>query len=273
MTNARPKRLNTTVHHYLAHATTNPLPFYESGTFWAGAGTVAVVIFGFLSFRTWQLGPRRPALAYRLASATPLIASTRLPQNTVGEIKLTYQGNPVTSPHVAELRVNCKGRGEIASDDFDRGKPLTFDLGAPIITILDTGPASTQIAEDNLAIDGSTLRVGPCVIRPGLALSIDLITDGAPSLSCTGNNNPMINNIKVREGATGDHRRISVPVLYLSALVAVTVAIQGLIYKPSGHDPLVLGVLLGVGVTMLAAALWLDTQGPSAPRSPSGRRD
>jgi hypothetical protein len=245
------KRLDLCMHH-IAHAAGSP--FYESGTFWTAAGFFAVVASILVGVIIWRLGLLRRVITYS-AEVTPLLAR-RLPQSASAKLSVFYDNQEITQPHLAILRVICKGRGDISSADFDRGRPLVIDIGARIITTVNVAEDQSRIDVRNLAADGSKLRVGPCVIRPGPVFKMDLITDGPPSVTCQGNDNPLV-NVRVREG---EPRETSAGARVLA--VAGTVALFGFglaaarsTRKVGGAwgqvDPAAIGVLIG----MFTAAL------------------
>lgn len=151
-----------------------------------------------------RAGTPRPVIVYRLSRPTPLIASRRL-RDAEGEVKVTFRDQQVNEPHTAALTVVCKGRKDIADSDFNKQRPLVFDLGAPIVTLLAADPERTKISPASLAADGSKLRLGSGPIRPGPVLSIEILTEGRPNLTCEGDDNPLI-NVVVRDGAADDRR-------------------------------------------------------------------
>lgn len=204
-------------------------PFWASGTFWGGAGFAAVVVFGLVSLVTWRLGPPRPVLVYSLQSAISLIRSGPMLGVAPGEIKVSYRDHPVRSPHVAELRVRCKGRGEIASKDFDGERPLVFDLGAPVVAVISTNQAGTKVPDEHLSTEDSQVRISPCVIRRGPVLSMEFLTEGRPILTCDGDSNPLIHGVKVRDSTAETLRvNISLAVLYLAGMGLLAFAVFGL---------------------------------------------
>lgn len=56
-------------------------------------------------------------------------------------VKVSIGNTIVPRPYVATIFVESRGRAAIRSDDFDQGKPITFDLGVPIAAVFDTDPA------------------------------------------------------------------------------------------------------------------------------------
>jgi hypothetical protein len=165
-----------------------------------------VVTFGLLgqAYYFRRVGSPRPVIVYRMSRPTPLVANHML-RDAAGDLQVAFRGEPVLAPYLAALAVECKSRRDLADEDFYRQKPLVFDFGAPIVTVLFIDPSRTGIPAGNLATDGSKLRVGPCLIHPGPVLSIEVLTEGAPKLKCDGDDNPLI-NIEVRDRIAEIHR-------------------------------------------------------------------
>jgi len=88
-------------------------------------------------------------------------------------------------PHLIEISLTSKGRRDIPSAAFDRGRPLAFDVGAPIVAVLQTvcDPASSPTPP--VSYEGRTLRIGPELIARNQVITVSLLVDGPnPRLAC-----------------------------------------------------------------------------------------
>lgn len=93
-------------------------PWYNSGTFWAAAGALAVLGTGavatFVAF--WLANPiRRLDCAM---SAAPLLKGSA--QEMPGSLHITWDGVELKDPHILEVTLTSRGRRDIASEDFDQ---------------------------------------------------------------------------------------------------------------------------------------------------------
>lgn len=197
--------------HLLAHGSGHPTGFFSSTTrltVFLVVLTLALVVLTVAllgqAYYYRRRGSPRPVIVYRMSRPTPVIASRPL-RDAAGEVTVMFRDERVMKPHTAALTVESRARRDISDDDFYRGRPLVFDLRAPVVTVLYSDPERTTVPADSIAIDGNSLRLGPCLIHPGPVLSIEVLTDGRPAVRCDGDGNPM-KDIAVRGGAEQDRR-------------------------------------------------------------------
>ncbi len=170
--------------------------WYTSGTFYAAAGVIAVVVIGGVTvWATLFAGSIKRRLSYSLADDTPLLArTTALAQ---GDLEVLYQGQRLDQPRVVSIRLVSRGRRDIGSDDFDQDRPLAIDLGVPIVKRLTSEPAP-EIPQSAIRVEGTRLLLGPCLIRRRRVMSFAFLVDGGrPRLS----HESYLLNVDVRESA------------------------------------------------------------------------
>ena len=108
-------------------------PWYASASFWAGAGVLIAVAAIVIAIVLWWIGERRRLVVYSIPVSAPLL-------NRGGrdmappDLEVRFEGQPVADPHVIGLRVESRSRRDIRTTDFDQGTPLTFDIGALILS-------------------------------------------------------------------------------------------------------------------------------------------
>lgn len=103
------------------------------------------------------------------------------------DLVLMLKGEKVSDPYVVGLRVESRSRKDIRTTDFEDGKPLTFSLAAPILSVsLDTVNAVPRSLD--FQVVGNELRILPALIRRGELLRLTILTDGPPKFDL---NNPI----------------------------------------------------------------------------------
>jgi hypothetical protein len=171
-------------------------PWYESGTFWGGAGAVAAFAAIVVSVVLWRLGAPSRVLTYDTPVATPLISDQW--HGIPGELQVTLDERPIGEPYLVVLRIDNKSRRDIRSSDFDQGRPLVADFGVPLIGASWDGTAT--IALESVRPGEAEISVGPALIPGGQGLRLILITDGEPMLIWQS---PLV-GVKVREQSPAD---------------------------------------------------------------------
>ena len=167
-------------------------PFYTSGTFWAGAGTVAGLL-GTIAvvWVTVRVANPRGRLFYSMPVATSLL--NRRPDLS-HELKVVYGDKKLDCPHIAQVELTSRGRRDIPREAFDDGNPIRLDVGAPIVECLSSATSPSDRPDPVCAIDGSTLLVGPSLIARRQTTVFTLLVDGpSPQLR-----NPQQSLIDVR---------------------------------------------------------------------------
>lgn len=138
----------------LAHSASHWYTHLASGTSLTVILIVATLAIIGQAYYYRRVGSPRPVIVYRMSRPTLLVAS-RLLRDAAGEVEVTFKGDPVAEPHTAALTLECKGRRDITDEDFYRHRPLVFDIGARIVTLLYSDSERTKISPENLATDGA----------------------------------------------------------------------------------------------------------------------
>lgn len=110
------------------------------------------------------------------------------------QLEYVWKGRVVEHPHVVDLYIWSAGKRDITSDQFDGSRPLTFQLGVPIMGELE-GSKFAAMEETAREIDSAgTVKIGPSIIRKRMAGHYRFITDGNPTLTTS---NPVANLAQV----------------------------------------------------------------------------
>ena len=150
--------------------------FYETTVF----GTVAAIIVGLITIAvtvwvTLRAASQKRRLYYALLADTPLI---RRRQDLSEELKVTYGGRELKSPHVVSVQLVSRGRRDIAREAFDGGKPLCLDLGTPIVECVKVTTSPSDRPDPACAVDGSKLLIGPSHFGTCQTTVFSLLVDG-----------------------------------------------------------------------------------------------
>jgi hypothetical protein len=147
--------------HHVAHAAGH---WYTSGAVmgWTAIGVAVVSIM--VSIIIWRLREPRERITWSV-QVSPLQPTSD-------------QQQQIASPYLIQLRVDSLCLRDIASSDFDAGKPLVFDIGARVVIPLRI--EGHAVEADAMSQYGSKVRIAPMLIRWGVLLDLHLITDGRP---------------------------------------------------------------------------------------------
>jgi hypothetical protein len=129
----------------------------------------------------WHRGSPRRLLVYSMPVVTSVLTRRARFLMRAG-LEVTYRGRALVDPHVALLRVESSSRQDISSKDFDQRRQLVFDLGTNIAAVVNDRLANNIVLP--LSIEGSRVKIGPTLIRSGQVISIDVLTEGTPRLTC-----------------------------------------------------------------------------------------
>ena len=168
-------------------------------TLWTAAGAIIAVIATAVTIILWWLSNRRRVLLYSTPVVTSLL-SAHATDMAEGDIHVMFKGQPLTDPHLVTLRVESRSRKDIANRDFNADKPLVIQLGTSFAAPVSE---STKVLVDKLGIENSDISIGPCLIRKGLVVLLQFVTEGPPK---TLDKNPLI-DINVRADNEGKYWR------------------------------------------------------------------
>jgi hypothetical protein len=175
----------TTLNSYVSLATTH---LYDSPTVinLATLGISALSIVA-IFVAGWRFAkPTRLVLVDATRAGVPFAVSVRS-ATWPGILSFRPDADPANL-HTVEVRLESKGRWDIATSAFDRDIPITIDVGAPIAGLMRAQPSDVPDLKAEIA--GTELRIGPGLIRRNRKWDFVLVTEGpATSLACV---NPLI---------------------------------------------------------------------------------
>ncbi|WP_405762509.1 hypothetical protein [Streptomyces sp. NBC_00045] len=127
------------------------------------------------------LFPPKRQLTYQLERSSPILDQSGLdPSNDV--IEVTRNGVPLVDPHLAVVWVRNTGRHAIASEQFDRGRPLELDLQTPIVELLTAEAAGARSLVGACSVSGKSVLFGPELIKRGQTVTVTVLTEGSADL-------------------------------------------------------------------------------------------
>ncbi|MFI9346231.1 hypothetical protein ACIG0D_33965 [Streptomyces sp. NPDC052773] len=80
-----------------------------------------------------------------------------------GALTMSYEGQMLRNPHVVKLRLRNAGRHAVASDHYDQGRPIRFDLGRPVILLDSSAPGAFSVEGSRVSYLGC--RAGDWHVR------------------------------------------------------------------------------------------------------------
>ncbi|MGW3422608.1 hypothetical protein [Streptomyces phaeochromogenes] len=180
--------------------------------------TLILGTIGIYYAREAILPPKRQ-LSYRMLSRAPLINQGSI---SSGQIIVTHNGVVLQNPHVLVVSLTNTGRHEVASDYFDQGRPLTFELSTPVIDLTSMTGRTLKI----LRPEGTVIPFGPELIKRRQVVTFTALTEGEPRLAV----HDYIIDTKVIDGSTRavQRRRVLMGLVgaaFLIAATAVTIAV------------------------------------------------
>lgn len=195
--------------------------WYTSSTVWAAAGVVATVLTLPISVLTVIVTNRtvpKRWLIYGIKS------TEKLPANDP-RLHVDLNGSRLETPYIQVIRLTCRGRQDIPSNQFDQGFPLEIDVGSPNVELI--GAASNPASMDPLpaTVNGTILEVGPGLIKKDQTMTFTLLMEGRGSerLDCW---NPLIDVNMLDEADTVRGR----PVLAVSRVLIILGYLVGFIH-------------------------------------------
>jgi hypothetical protein len=139
---------------------------------------LGIVIASVLTVYVYRRTNPKRIVRYRM-EVTSLLSHNSL---AGGRLVVSLGAHAVASPHIVTITVWSSGRADIPSQAFDGGKPMIFDLGAPILEgVPEDVPQEPQI----LIEQPSRLALRPALLRKGFESRIQVVVDGTPNLQVT----------------------------------------------------------------------------------------
>jgi hypothetical protein len=151
-------------------------PWYASGTFWAGAGTIAGVLVGIIAIYV-AIVLANPVRRLECGmSAAPLLQGSA--QDMPGLLRITWNGIDLEDPQILEVNLVNRGRRDIASEDFDQPLEFRVGVGVRVLAILRTASGPKSTAFRAVAFEDDLLKVGPGLIRQHQSIKFTLLASG-----------------------------------------------------------------------------------------------
>lgn len=139
------------------------------------------------------------------------------------KMEVVIDGRPIKDPCVIVIRVANSGRLAIKSDDFDRGRPITFALGVPIVKLLEVSTDPQISAVPDVSQGEQCIMIGPDLIHPGHSIIVQALTSGEPSAALPEHH--LIDTIVERapEGSPylSPHSRLSLVASGMGVVIAI----------------------------------------------------
>lgn len=177
-------------------------PWYESGSFWQFAITtlVAVAVGALGAFATLRANNPKRRLTFKTLANTSLFVASH---SQTGALAVTHNGTHVARPRVIELQITNLGSRDITSGQFHGGDPITFDLGADVVAVLEVtspfGGVTPPVAID--ATTPSKILIAPCLLVRRRGWKISLLVDGPEAeVTCLA---PLV-DVNVRQSSGAD---------------------------------------------------------------------
>jgi hypothetical protein len=152
--------------------------WYTNGTVLGIAGFIVGILGIALAVILWRFGTPRGLLEYSMSEPRALVSRSS-PMNA-DELEVKFRNVKVENPYLTTVRLTNHGNRDIRSDDFDQGNPIILNLNTQIIDVL----TSTLDAKYLSLRQKDKLLISPTLIRRNEKISADLLTEGAPDLTC-----------------------------------------------------------------------------------------
>lgn len=95
--------------------------WYNSGTFWTGAGAAATLVVGIATVAvTFLTRFARPRLEYAMGTVTPLLTA---PDGVRADLELSHRGVRLEHPYVVQVTLTGRGRRDIPRDTLTMVPP------------------------------------------------------------------------------------------------------------------------------------------------------
>lgn len=93
-------------------------------------------------------------------------------------VTVQHEGQDIPDPHLIAIAFRNRGRDDLVSQAFDRGKPITVRFeGSTLCAAVRTTPADLPVTTT-----GDTLSVGPALLKKGSAWYIDVLASKPTSM-------------------------------------------------------------------------------------------
>lgn len=226
--------------------------WYSSGTLWTGV-VVPVLCAAAVVWVTLRVGFPRRRLYYGLRAVAPLLSA---PAGMRSDLELRRRGKLLEDPYVLTVELVSRGRRDIPNEAYNNGEPLQLDVGSRIVEILQVRSKPETVPVPKIALDGTSLKIGPSLINKRHELTINVLTDGGThSLTCSS---PLIDvQVRPRSDERLAVRRFAVACIVVVALAVVVITSFVTLWVGGNIDSLtrLLEIIFAPIVAVVAVAL------------------
>ena len=134
----------------------------------------------------------------RMIIGVPVSARLIDPSVVRSDLHVLYRDEELSDPHVLEVALTYRGRRDIRAGSFEEDQPFCIDVGVRIIDLLEKLFEPEDAPVPRVEAVGTVLKIGPSLLRKGLAMSFVVLTDGPCTQLIPGN--PLA-DVKVRRSA------------------------------------------------------------------------
>ncbi|MGY5129220.1 hypothetical protein [Streptomyces nigrescens] len=155
--------------------------WYASDVLWAAVGSVVALVTGFTAaVISHRVGTPKRRLWYGIYRSTRLLAEET---GRVPELEVRHMGAVLEDPYIVEFRIVSRGRQDIPSSSYDAGQPITFDMGVPVLGVLETENQPVTSPSPRMTLDATALKIGPSLLKKRQMVTYTLLVDGQPNLT------------------------------------------------------------------------------------------
>jgi hypothetical protein len=151
--------------------------FYTSSAFWGVAPGVIIGLLG-MAVTTWvtlrATYPKR-RLYYMVQSDAPTITGR---EEFFEQLKISHGHMKLKSPRLVTIRLVSHGWLDISREAFDEGKPLSLDIGTPIVDLVKVTTSPSDRVDPSWTLEGSMLLIGPSHFGRRQTTEFSLLIDG-----------------------------------------------------------------------------------------------
>jgi hypothetical protein len=127
--------------------------------------SLAAALVAILALRR-QFPRRRLAFA---RSSLPLLVDNH------ADLQVKFRDHNLESPYLVTIWISSQSRADIPSSTFDAGKPIRFQLGRPVLGVMNSRAHRLE-----WSLHQSDIEIPPQLVHPDSRLRVDLLVDGEP---------------------------------------------------------------------------------------------
>lgn len=128
----------------------------------------------------------RRIITYELLASVPFLR--HVPGLESAGLSVIHNGEKLANPHLLQVQVVSKSAEGIATKDFDQGRPLSFDMGVPVVALLETTYHPDQPPLPEVTVTETGLQIRPEIIRSRQEMRFSVLADGPGArLACSLN--------------------------------------------------------------------------------------